>query len=671
MIVSWNWLADYVALDMDPAELARRLAMAGLNHESTERVGDDLAIDLEVTSNRPDCLGHLGVAREISVLWQQPLRIPDPCPPTRGPDVAQLTKVSIACPHLCYQYTARVMRGVKIGPSPTWLASRLRSIGIAVINNVVDVSNYVMMECGQPLHVFDLRRLQGPEIIVREALPQEQFPAIDHRVYPLEPGMCVIADARRGVALGGVMGGVESEVSEATTDLLIEAAEFSPLSIRTTARKLGLHSPSSYRFERGVDPLGVEWASRRCCQLIGELAGGQLAPGVLDVGAPISKRPRVTLRLSQLPRVLGIAIPAEEVARILTALGNERVAGNAEMLEVVPPSWRRDLTREIDLVEEVARVHGYDKIPEDVGVPMAPCHRSDEDRVLERVRQGLTAAGFDEAVTTSVVPRPWCDAFSPWSDAEPLGANTPMLKGADTLRKSLIPSLLEARRVNESVANEPIELFESARVYLPKLSGLPREQWTLGVTSGGDFHVLKGVVETLLETLHVSASLSVSEASLPLLEPERQGRLELDGRLLGYLGEVSSQGLKHFGLRSPATVLELDLGVLDEVANLVPQQRALSDFPAIVRDLNLIVDESVRWADMASTIRATVGPVLESLQFQEVYRDKKRDGADKKRLLFSITLRSPTRTLTNEEADIARDDVVRSCGAKHQAVLLG
>ena len=314
MIVSWNWLTDYVALDMDPAELAQRLAMAGLNHESTERVGDDLAIDLEVTSNRPDCLGHLGVAREISVLWQQPLRIPDPCPPTSGSEVAQLIKVSIACPHLCYRYTARVIRGVKIGPSPAWLANRLRSIGIAVINNVVDVSNYVMMECGQPLHVFDLRRLQGPEIIVREALPQEQFPAIDHRVYPLEPGMCVIADARRGVALGGVMGGVESEVSEATTDLLIEAAEFSPLSIRTTARKLGLHSPSSYRFERSVDPLGVEWASRRCCQLIGELAGGQLAPGVLDVGAPLPKRPRVTLRLSQLPRVLGIAIPMEEVA---------------------------------------------------------------------------------------------------------------------------------------------------------------------------------------------------------------------------------------------------------------------------------------------------------------------------------------------------------------------
>ncbi len=671
MIVSWNWLKDYVDLDMDPQELAGRLAMAGLNHESTHRVGDDLAIDLEVTSNRPDCLGHIGVAREVSVLWRRPLRVPDPRPPVSGPNVAQLARVSITCPQLCYRYTARVMRGVKIGPSPAWLADRLRSVGIAVINNVVDVSNYVMMECGQPLHVFDLARLRGPEIIVREALPGEQFPAIDHRVYPLEPGMCVIADAKEPVALAGVMGGVDSEVTDSTTDLLIESAEFSPLSIRTTARQLALHSPSSFRFERGVDPLGVDWASRRCCQLIGELSGGELAPGVLDVGAPLAKRPAVTLRLSQLPRVLGITIPAEEVARILVALGSEYVASDDQALEVAPPSWRRDLTREIDLVEEVARIHGYDQIPEDVGVPMAPCPRSRQDRVLAQVRSALTAAGFDEAVTTSVVPRAWCDALSPWSDAGPLVTNTPMLKGADVLRMSLIPSLLEARRVNESMGNDPIELFESAHIYLPAPGALPREQWTLAVTSGGDFHVLKGVVESLLETLHVSAALVVEPAALPLLEPQRQGRLDLDGRLLGYLGEVGPAGLKQFGLRTPATVLELDLSVLEAAANLVPQQRPLSDFPAIVRDLNLVVDESVRWADLANTVRTTAGPLLESLQFQEIYRDKQKDGADKKRVLFSITLRSSERTLTNEEADAQRDDIVRACGAQHQAVLLG
>ncbi len=225
-----------------------------------------------------------------------------------------MTKVTIECPELCYRYTARVIRGVKIGPSPAWLVARLQTLGLASINNVVDVSNYVMMECGQPLHVFDLNLLQGPEIIVRPALPGEQFEAIDHRQYTLDPSMCVIADARRAVALGGVMGGVDSEVQGQTTDLLIESAEFAPLSIRTTARKLSLHSPSSYRFERGVDPEGVDWASRRCCELILELAGGQLAPGVLDVGRPQPTRQTVTLRLSQLPRVLGIDVPAERSA---------------------------------------------------------------------------------------------------------------------------------------------------------------------------------------------------------------------------------------------------------------------------------------------------------------------------------------------------------------------
>ncbi len=670
MIVSWNWLKDYVALEMDVAQLEQRLAMAGLNHESTERVGDDWAIDLEVTSNRPDCLGHLGIAREVSVLWNQPLQVPQPAPVESGPGVAELTKVSIQCPELCYRYTARVLRGVTIGPSPKWLADRLRSVGVAVINNVVDVSNYVMLECGQPLHVFDLSLLRGPEIIVREARDREPFEAIDHRLYELERGMCVIADAERPVALAGVMGGVDSEVNRGTTDLLIEAAEFAPLSIRTTARRLALHSPSSYRFERGVDPVGVDWASRRCCELILQLAGGTLAPGVLDEGAPIRQREEITLRLSQLPRVLGIEVPVAEVRRILAALGNVEVRSDERQIVVVPPTWRRDLAREIDLVEEVARIHGYEQIPEDVGVPMAPSHRSDADRVLEKVRHGLSAAGIDEAMTASMVSSAWCDAFSPWSDSPPLCCSTPMLKGADRLRKSLIPSLLDVRRGNEAVANDVIELFETARVYLSQSAGLPRELWALGVVSGRGFHFVKGLVESLREMLHIVDPLAVAPSQLPLLESDQQCRFQLGDQLLGYLGQVTATGLKQFSLRGAATVLELDLGVLVAAAQLVPQQRPLSDYPAIARDLNLIVDESLPWADLEQTIRHMAGELLETLQFQEVYRDPKKDGDGKKRLLFSITLRSPERTLTNEEADAVRDAVVAACHRQFQAVLL-
>jgi len=442
VIVSWNWLKDYVVLDIEPEELARRLMMAGLNHESTKTVDDDLAIDLEVTSNRPDCLGHLGVAREAAVLCGHPLRLPPAAPRESQPAAAELTRVAIECPELCPRYIARVIRGVRIGPSPDWLVGRLRTLGISSINNVVDVTNYVLMECGQPLHVFDLTKLTGRQILVREARTGERLEAIDHKTYELSPGMCVIADEQSPVAVGGVMGGAASEVSAATTEILLEAAQFDPASVRATARRLNLHSDSSYRFERGVDPEGVDWASRRAAQWIQELAGGHeqvhVAAGSVDVGRQPAPRAPVVLRFDQLRRILGIEIDPAEVCRILQALGNTersvvfpaRVdyrgsspagqAADGGAVEVVPPSWRADLTREIDLIEEVARIHGYDAIPEDVSVPMATSARSIEDWVLAEVRQVLTAAGFDEALTVSVVEEDWSAAFSPWTDAPPL-----------------------------------------------------------------------------------------------------------------------------------------------------------------------------------------------------------------------------------------------------------
>jgi phenylalanyl-tRNA synthetase beta chain len=671
MLVSWNWLKDYVDLDVSHDELVERLSMSGLNHEESKPVGDDLQIDLEVTSNRPDCLGHIGVAREISVLNRTPLKTREPQPVESGPPISELTRVTIRCPNLCYRYSARVIRGAEIGPSPQWLVDRLSTIGVAAVNNVVDVTNYVMMECGQPLHAFDFAKLAGPEIIVREAIPGELFEAINHKTYELQAGTCVIADAQRSVALGGVMGGAETEISEQTKDLLIEAADFAPLSIRTTARSLVLHSPSSYRFERGVDPAGVDWASRRCCELILELAGGKLADGVIDVGRGAADCEPIVLRLSQLPRVLGIEIRQDEIRRILTALGCRETAADAQAVTVRPPTWRRDLTREIDLVEEVARIHGYDQIPEDVGVPMVPSHRSDEDRVLGKVRHVLLSAGFDEALTASVVSDQWSNAFSPWTDTEPICASTPMLKGADRLRRSLTPSLLEARRVNESLANPVIELFETARVYLSRDNDLPDEQWTLAITSGGDFYQLKGVIEAIVATLNPAARLESADTAQKLLDPTRSCSLTVDGKPLGWLGEVAQASLKRFGLRASTTIAELNLSVLAGLAQLIPKHCEQSPYPAIERDLNLIVDESVRWAALGETVEGAAGDCLESVSYQETYRDPKTDGAGKKRMLFSITLRSGERTLTNEEADQIRQQVVDACHQKHQAVLLG
>ena len=413
MLVSWNWLKDYVTVSATHEEVALKLAMSGLNHEGTKVVSDDQCIDLEVTSNRGDCLGHIGVAREIAVLWQQPLKQSDPQPAEGGAKVADAIKVKIDT-ELCPRYTARVIKGVKIGPSPKWLQDRLQTIGIASINNVVDITNYVMMECGQPLHAFDLAQIRGGQIIVRAANPDEEFEAIDHRTYKLNPKMCVIADAERSVALGGVMGGVDSEVTEKTVDVLVEAATFQSLSIRSTARALKLHSPSSYRFERGVNWDGIDWASRRCCELILEHGGGELLSGVVDVvHTAESPNEPVEMRFAQVKRVLGIDVAAAEVVRILEALGCENKNTTDDAVTVVPPPWRHDLGREIDLIEEIARIHGYDKIPEDVGVPMAPSYRQDSERVMQHIRRMMTASGFDEAMTASVVTQAWSDVTSP------------------------------------------------------------------------------------------------------------------------------------------------------------------------------------------------------------------------------------------------------------------
>ncbi len=674
MLISWNWLKQYVPLDMPLSELEERLMMSGLNHEGTEEVAGDMAIDLEVTSNRPDCLGHIGVAREVAVLFGNELTIPAADPREGTTPVDELVKVQIDCADLCRRYTARVIRGVKIGPSPKWLARRLEAVGIAPINNVVDISNYVLMECGQPLHAFDFGKLKGGEIIVRRPKPGETIEAIDHKIYELGADMCMICDARDPVAIGGVMGGAQTEISPDTADVLVEAAEFDPISIRNTVRSLNLHSESSYRFERRVDSENIDWASRRCCELILELAGGELVRGVVDVGEPVPKREPIVLRFSQLKRVLGIEITPQRVREILVALGNEEPSHpcslpEGEGLIVVPPSWRRDLSREIDLVEEVARVHGYDEIPEDVGVPMVASSRRRQDRVIANVRRVLSASGFDEAMTYSVVDRQTAGTLSPWTDAEPLRTLTPVLRGADRLRTSLVPSLLAARRTNEALANPEIELFEIAKVYLPCGKKLPQEEYMLGITSGRDYLTVKGVVEAMVASLGVAVEPQANDAGIELLDPTHSCRLTLDGAVLGYVGGLHDDALKLFELRSAATVAEVKLSLLVAAARLIPCYVAQPPYPAVTRDLNLVVDEPVRWADVAATVCAGCGELFEDLQYRDTYRDADRLGANKKSLLLTITLRSKTGTMTNQQADEIRECIVTACREKYGAEL--
>lgn len=669
MIVSWNWLKEYVLLDMSVDELARRLMLAGLNHESTTEVGGDFAIDLEVTSNRPDCLGHIGIARETAVLYDRTLQIPAAQPKEGQTPIGELTSVEVACPQLCPRYLARVIRGVSIKPSPLWMTRRLATLGVTAINNVVDITNYVLFECGQPMHAFDLATLAGRRIIVRESRAGEKFEAINHQTYELAAGTCVIADAERAIALAGVMGGANTEISPATVDVLLESAMFDPLSVRNTSRHLKLKSDSSYRFERGVDPAGLDWASRRACALILDLAGGELAAGVIDVGAPPPERKPVVLRRSQLERVLGITIPAAVVDTILARLGNQVRESTPERVSVDPPSWRRDLEREIDLIEEVARIYGYEAIPEDVIVPAAAARRSDQDRVLSKVRHVLTALGYDEALTLSAVDAKSSEAFSPWTDAEPLRTGSPVLLRADTLRRSLIPSLLGVRRGNEAVGNTAIELFEIAKVYLPRAGKLPEEPWMIGLVTGGDFFTAKGVLEALLGELDPAAAFDVRDASHPLLHPEKAAELWLGGERVAILGEVSKHGVDEFGLRQTCTIAEIHLTPLVKAARLVPQATVLPSQPASQRDLNFVVDETVRWADLARVVKSHAGPHLEALEYRETYRHKEHIGDDKKSVLCSVTFRSPHGTLSGLEVETQCHAIVEAVGKELGGVL--
>ena len=688
MLTSVDWLSDYVSTEMALEDLVERLTMSGLNHDGTETVGEDTVLDLEVTSNRPDCLGHIGIAREIAALFELPLTIPDPQPPTIETSIDSCCRVTIKNPEACYRYTARLIKGVTIGVSPDWLQQRLTALGIGVVNNIVDITNYVMFECGQPLHAFDFNKLEGGEIIVRNANANEKMTAIDHREYLLPSSACVIADADRPVAVGGVMGGFDSEVSESTRDVLIEAAYFDQLSVRNTARALNLHSPSSFRFERDIDSAQLDWASRRCCQLILEIAGGELLEGVIDVGQPPLPASPITLRLAQLSRILGIDVPPDSVPRILTALGLKIESSTNTNCVAIPPSWRKDLSREVDLIEEVGRIYGYDKVPDDVAVPMAASHRPEADRVLDRVRTVMTANGFDEAVTASLVPGPWSNAFSPWSDQPALQSSQPMLGvlekasqnigAVDLLRRSLIPSLLEVRRINEYRSNSEIELFEIARVYLANQTGqsagkameqIPEQPLKIALVSQRDYFDIKGVLETLGCNLAPQAKLQWAETQYPLFDRDRSGQLMLNGKVWGWLGEVSVSTRKKFGLRSRATVAEVDLMRLTELANLIPRHQHLSHFPPVSRDFNFMVDDSIYWDRIETAVRQAGGAIVEDVFYRETFRDPEKDGAGKKRVLLSIVIRPEHDTLTGAEVDEVSQRIIRQCGTELAATL--
>jgi phenylalanyl-tRNA synthetase beta chain len=692
MILSRTWLADYVHLDAPTEEIVERLLMAGLNHESTTPHGNDEAIEIEVTSNRPDWLGHIGVARELAVLFGRPLHVPDRQPAETGPAAAESIAIEIRSPEICPYYCGRVISGVRIGPSPRWLVDRLATVGVASVNNVVDITNYVMLECGQPLHAFDLGRVRGGRIIVRRAEAGEPFTAINHKTYALTDHMCVIADAERPVALAGVMGGADSEIGESTTDILLESAQFAPLAVRAAARGLVLASGSSYRFERGPDPAAVEWASRRAAALILELAGGRLAAGVVEAGALACSPATIDLRDHRAADVLGVDVPVIRQRAILTSLGFVPEKGAAGSSRWRAPTWRRDAWREIDLIEEIARIEGYDRVPEDQPIAARTVELSARERAVRAASEVLVAAGFCEAMTRSVVAEPLEAMTSPWTDALPLVCQPALIRGADRLRRTLLPSLLEARGGTLAVGAPHGDLFEIAHAYLPRTAPSPadlraespvEEPLLVSLLTAGEYLRAKGLAEALLAKLGIGAGRlpAGGEADVEyrplvtdLLAAGRAAEIVLHRPghqpvRVGVVGEIAAAALKDHALLGPVAAVELRLDRLDFAIAAERRLVRPSDFPAVERDLNLVVDEQVPWAAIAVAIQAAAGPLVEQCRLVQVWQDAERLGAGKKSVVVAIRLRSDSGTLSGDEAARVVEAVVAECGRRVGAVL--
>lgn len=682
MIVSENWLKEYVALDMTTDHLTDRLTMTGLNLEGVAQVNGDASIDLEVTSNRPDCLGHIGVAREISAIYDTPLTIPEAKVTTVADKTADVTSVEIQCPDRCHQYFARIIRGVKVGPTPDWMLKRLEASNwdyknnvtkYRSINNIVDITNYVMLECGQPLHAFDFEKLNGGIIVVRAAKKGEKIKAIDQKEYELTETDCVIADASVPVAIGGVMGGLDTEISDSTTTVLVETASFAPLSVRATARRLSLFSDSSYRFERGVDRRRMDWASRRCCELILQLAGGELLDEPVVTGEPVpNELPAIELRLPQLPRILGIEVPDADVVRILESIGLKQ-HGTIEngIARFEPPSWRRDLTRECDLIEEVARMYGYERIPVDAEIPTASTCKTLHSRVVDRSRETLTSLGFFEAITLSFVSEEQLQLFRPWT-TDPLNVEHSTRKHENILRQSIIPSLLQSRRENERQQIWNAELFEIASVYLSTDRSIPTEHAEprmIAMVTGRSYGELKGVVETLARRVSSSAVVTASPYDLPQFIPGRGAELQLNGQKWGWLGELDRSVLDKMKLRDAVTCAEVDLNVLKSIANLVPEYATVGKYPAMTRDINFELKSNVTWQQVESIVKESAGPLLDGVSFVDKYEGK-QVAAGHKSYVINVAYRSADRTLTTEEVDDAQKNVIAACekelGAKQR-----
>ncbi|MBV9209226.1 MAG: phenylalanine--tRNA ligase subunit beta [Acidobacteria bacterium] len=693
--------------------MSERLTMLGLAVEGVHEAGDDFVLDIDLTSNRPDCLSHLGVAREVAAMEDKRVRLPESKPKTVAQLAEEFTSVEILDADLCPRYAARVVRGVKIQPSPDWLVKRLEAIGQRPINNVADITNYVLHEMGQPLHAFDLAKPSEKRIIVRRAHEGEKLKTLDGVERELDAEMLVIADAERAVALAGVMGGEETEISGATEDVLIESAYFNPDSVRRTARLLGMHTEASHRFERGADYAGVLRAQERCVALICELAGGTATENAIDIYPRPLKQAIVSVRPERVKALTGLAVPSVEIEKILTSLGFAQTAKMSNSEEVpslrdgvieelpaslhskmtfVAPTWRVDISIEEDLVEEVARHAGYDQIATELPASGIAGEYQPSERKKRAMRAALTACGFDEAISFSFIDAAHDETFELVSelisqdDSENrfVTLRNSIIEGATRMRPTLLAGLLSAVRHNFNHGTRDVRLFETGRIFATSYErgDLPREREALAlVVTGGateeqragherelDFYDLKGALEMAVDAMNF-LPLKFEEGSARHLREGQAANICLsDGRKIGYLGRLAEAVASDYKFRQAVYVAELDLTSLLQAREATVLYTPLARYPSVTRDVSLLISRRTGFAEL-----------LEAVEEQEVEfcRDAKLvgvyEGANlpegKRSVTLRLEYRADEQTLRDEEVDEMHKQIVNALEEKFNATL--
>jgi phenylalanyl-tRNA synthetase beta chain len=675
MNISYNWLKDLVEIDLSPQELATKLTDVGLAVEGIHELENDFAFDIDLTSNRPDCLSHLGVSREIAAFTNYELRIANY--ESQRPESEDQNLVTIQDADLCYRFTARIIRNVKIGDSPDWLKKRLAAVGERSINNVADITNFVMHELGQPMHSFDLNKLKENRIVVRRARSGETIKTLDEAERKLEDSMLVIADAETPVAVAGVMGGFDSGISDETSDVLLEVAYFKRENIRQTSRKLNLSTEASYRFERGVDIENLIRASNRATELICEIAGG-MAEEFVDVYPNKFKPNEIESKDIQyaVKRLTGLDVEVTEILRILNALGIEAInhskIENRKLKIFLSPSWRHDLAIEEDLVEEIARIVGYHKIGEELPASRSAGEYQVTESRKKALRQTLKDSGFDEAISYSFVDTRNDEKFELVPnfihenlDEKFVTLKDSIIEGAVRMRPSLLSGLLDAVRTNFNYQKRDVKLFEIGKVFSAsnKENELPNERELFAFVLTGnetlqnkamplreiDFYDVKGTLEAAANVLKVPPLEFVAK-DIKHLRKGQTAEVRLNGNSVGTIGRISDEITSSYKFKQPVFVAEIDLQALLETEEQKIAYKPLPVYPSIVRDVSLLIKRNVSFAEIKKAIEAENFELLRNIEFVDVYEGKGIN-EDERSLTIRLEYRSDERTLLEEEVE--------------------